>query len=269
MSTTRPITSSATAAPSTMRASVVARARRSPNTRAVMPTLVAVSAAPTNSAVLKSSPISPIAPMPEDHRRDHADRGDQHRRPADLAELARGPSPCRPRAAAGSRPISPSVRRTSSPPPTALSTDGPMRMPATISPTTAGTPMRSATSAATLAATRTMRMWRRISAMSMGLGRVGRTGRDAHRAGTDVPCPPGGVDGGARLRARSQHGRGRVAGARRRCGLPPPTPASRRWPISGSEPRWRLELGVGESAHLRACPCPRSPSRPAGGCRPS
>ncbi len=46
-----------------------------------------------------------------------------------------------------------------------------MRMPATISPTTAGTPMRSDSSAATLAATRTIRMWRRISAMSMGSGR--------------------------------------------------------------------------------------------------
>ena len=64
VSTTRPMTSSATAAPSTMRASVVASARRSPKTRAVMPTLVAVSAAPTNSDVLKSKPISSIAPMP-------------------------------------------------------------------------------------------------------------------------------------------------------------------------------------------------------------
>ena len=51
---TRPITSSATAAPSTVRASTVARARRSLNTRAVMPTLVAASAAPRNSAVFVS-----------------------------------------------------------------------------------------------------------------------------------------------------------------------------------------------------------------------
>ena len=86
--TTRPMTSSATAAPSTIRASVVARARRSPKTRAVMPTLVAVSAAPTNSAVLKSSPISAHRAEPEDHRRDHADGGHEQRRPADLAELA-------------------------------------------------------------------------------------------------------------------------------------------------------------------------------------
>ena len=46
---TRPRTSSATAAPSTVRASTVARARRSLNTRAVIPTLVAASAAPMNS----------------------------------------------------------------------------------------------------------------------------------------------------------------------------------------------------------------------------
>ena len=46
---TSPSTSSATAAPSTVRASTVASARRSLNTRAVMPTLVAASAAPMNS----------------------------------------------------------------------------------------------------------------------------------------------------------------------------------------------------------------------------
>ena len=46
---TRPSTSSATAAPSTVRASTVASARRSLNTRAVMPTLVAASAAPMKS----------------------------------------------------------------------------------------------------------------------------------------------------------------------------------------------------------------------------
>ena len=55
---TRPSTSSATAAPSTVRASTDASARRSPNTRAVMPTLVAVSAAPTKTA---SSPENPSA----------------------------------------------------------------------------------------------------------------------------------------------------------------------------------------------------------------
>ena len=53
-----------------------------------MPTLVAVSAAPTNSAVLKSSPISRHGAEAEDHRRDDADGGDLERRAADLAELA-------------------------------------------------------------------------------------------------------------------------------------------------------------------------------------
>ena len=53
---TRPSTSSATAAPRTTRASVVASARMSPNTRAVMPTLVAVSAAPRKMDVVVSCP---------------------------------------------------------------------------------------------------------------------------------------------------------------------------------------------------------------------
>ena len=51
---TSPRTSSATAAPSTVLASTLASARRSLNTRAVIPTLVAASAAPRNSAVLAS-----------------------------------------------------------------------------------------------------------------------------------------------------------------------------------------------------------------------
>ena len=61
----RPSTSSATAAPKTMRASLVDNARRSPNTRAVMPTLVAVSVAPTNSAVRASSPMAMPPKMPK------------------------------------------------------------------------------------------------------------------------------------------------------------------------------------------------------------
>ena len=152
VSTMRPITSSATAAPSTMRASVVASARRSPNTRAVMPTLVAVSAAPTNSAVLNVLAHQPHRADAQHHRRDHADGGHEHRGLARPCRARGGPSPCPTSSRSRITPISPSVRRTSSLPPTALSTDGPMRMPATISPTTAGTPMRSAISAAALAA---------------------------------------------------------------------------------------------------------------------
>ncbi len=51
---TSPSTSSATAAPNTVRASTDVSARRSLNTRAVMPTLVAANAAPRKSAVFES-----------------------------------------------------------------------------------------------------------------------------------------------------------------------------------------------------------------------
>jgi hypothetical protein len=60
----RPRTSSTTAAPSTVRASTVASARKSPNTRAVIPMLVAVSAAPINKDVLVDSPIERPTPTP-------------------------------------------------------------------------------------------------------------------------------------------------------------------------------------------------------------
>ena len=60
----RPSTSSTTAAPSTVRASTVASARKSPNTRAVIPILVAVSAAPMNRDVLVDSPIAKPTPTP-------------------------------------------------------------------------------------------------------------------------------------------------------------------------------------------------------------
>ena len=82
-----PSTSSATAAPSTIRASVVASARRSPNTRAVMPTLVAVSAAPRKIAVSVSTPEADAGDGAADERHDDADDGDEHRRPTDLAQL--------------------------------------------------------------------------------------------------------------------------------------------------------------------------------------
>ena len=61
---TSPSTSSATAAPSTVRASTVASARRSLNTRAVMPTLVAASAAPMNSDWLLSCPSAVATTKP-------------------------------------------------------------------------------------------------------------------------------------------------------------------------------------------------------------
>ena len=58
-------------------------------------------------------------------------------------------------------PISPSTCNVCSCP-TRSSTDGPMTTPARISATTGGNPTRSAISAATLAATRTIRMSRRM-----------------------------------------------------------------------------------------------------------
>ena len=60
----RPRTSSTTAAPNTVRASIVANARKSPNTRAVIPMLVAVRAAPINRDVLVDSPMTSPTPTP-------------------------------------------------------------------------------------------------------------------------------------------------------------------------------------------------------------
>ena len=156
-----------------------------------MPTLVAVRAAPTNSAVLPSSPIRPIAPMPSTIGATTPTAATSIEVFPTLPSSRRSisiPTSSRSRIT----PISPSVRSTSSLPPTALSIDGPMRMPATISPTTAGTPMRSAISAAALAAISTMRMWRRISAMSMGLGQVEvtRDGSSDARPGGHGPAVP-------------------------------------------------------------------------------
>ena len=101
---TSPSTSSATAAPSTVRASTVASARRSLNTRAVMPTLVAVSAAPMNSDWLRVVPERADDAEAADHRDDHADHRDRHRRAPDRPELAQVHLHARPAAAAGSRP---------------------------------------------------------------------------------------------------------------------------------------------------------------------
>jgi hypothetical protein len=57
---TSPTTSSSTAAPRMIRASGVSMAPRSPNTRAVIPTDVAVSVAPMKIATVPMSPPSPI-----------------------------------------------------------------------------------------------------------------------------------------------------------------------------------------------------------------
>ena len=70
-----------------MRASIVASARRSPKTRAVMPTLVAVDAAPRKIAVSVSKPRPTPGPGADDERDGDADDRDEHRGPADPAEL--------------------------------------------------------------------------------------------------------------------------------------------------------------------------------------
>ena len=163
---TRPRTSSATAAPSTVRASTVVRARRSPKTRAVMPTLVAVRAAPTKIASLVLNPRAAPTPAPPMN-------GSATPMSATLiAARPTAPSSSRSisRPTSKSRrmtPISPSVSMIS-PSCTQPSIDGPARTPTTISPTTAGRPMRSETSAASLASRMMMRMSTRPSGMRPG-----------------------------------------------------------------------------------------------------
>ena len=83
----RPSTSSATAAPSTIRASVVASALRSPNTLAVMPTLVAVERGPdVQRGVSGLSEAERDEPADQEGDRD-TDRGHRHRRPADAPQF--------------------------------------------------------------------------------------------------------------------------------------------------------------------------------------
>ncbi len=147
-----PSTSSATAAPSTMRASRVDRARRSPKTRAVMPTLVAVRVAPMKRAVLPSSPSARPARLP---------KTSGSVTPTTATVSAARPTR-RNSATSISMPtcinkrIAPSSASTKSESDrsTRPRADGPMMTPARISPRTAGTPTRSASSATTFAAHR-------------------------------------------------------------------------------------------------------------------
>ena len=147
-----PSTSSVTAAPRTVRASDVDSARRSPKTRAVMPMLVAVSAAPTNSDVLVDSPraraavnpsasgrATPISPTPSDDR------------PTRRSSVISVSMPTWARSTM--TPISARTKRMS-PVEIHPRTDGPSTMPTAISPITTGTCRRSKISAATLAMTK-------------------------------------------------------------------------------------------------------------------
>ena len=130
------MTSSATAAPSTVRASTVASALRSPKTRAVIPTDVAVSAAPTKSASLvghverqpRPKPMAMGATTP-------TTATDRAARPTEASSPMSISSPTSKRRRI--TPISPRMTRVSSAG-SQPSADGPMIRPATISPTTAG-----------------------------------------------------------------------------------------------------------------------------------
>ncbi len=154
-----PSTSSATAAPSTILASVVASALRSPNTRAVIPTLVAVSAAPRNTAVSEDHPRASPAPMPATNGTTTpitaTDIDARPTRPSSARSISM--PTC---TSSSSTPISASICRLTPRSPsswTRPSTEGPMTIPATISPRTAGIDRRSTTSAAILAAATTIR----------------------------------------------------------------------------------------------------------------
>ena len=149
-----PSTSSTTAAPSTVRASTVASARKSPNTRAVIPILVAVSAAPINNAVFVDSPIANPAPMPRAIGKTTPIMATSiDARPTLLSSATSVSSPTW-----INRKITPNSASTNnmSLPDTRPSTDGPMMIPAAISPITAGTWIRSEISAAILATIKMM-----------------------------------------------------------------------------------------------------------------
>ena len=198
-----PSTSSATAAPSTMRASTVARAWRSPNTRAVRPTLVAVRAAPRKMAVSAPQPRAMPAPVPA------ANGATTPMTATSIDARPTRPSSARsisiPTWTNSSRtPISARMPRLvprSPPSSTRPSADGPMTMPARISPSTAGIPRRSATSAASLAAATTINRSRSSRARSMVSTAPSTTTRGSRRWPGPSPWPPGSAatpDGGRR-----------------------------------------------------------------------
>ena len=169
----KPSTSSTTAAPSTVRASTVASARKSPNTRAVMPIDVAVSAAPTNNEVLIDSPSSELAPKPSAIGKTTPMIATKMlARPTVLSSTMSVSSPTW-----MSSKMTPSSARKNSMSPvfTKPKTDGPIKIPAIISPITAGTRIRSETSAAAFATikmiVRSSRM-RPISSVSEVLPRI-------------------------------------------------------------------------------------------------
>ncbi len=165
---TSPSTSSTTAAPRTIRDSSAFSVPRSPNTRAVIPTLVAVSAAPMNTAGFVSCPSASATPKPV---------ANGTTTPITATAVATPPTRRR-----SIRSISMPTRNSSNSTPTWASTsidtprspvsstqpstEGPMMMPPMISPSTAGVPIRSASSPNSTAAPSTTRRSRSRRAMS-------------------------------------------------------------------------------------------------------
>ena len=132
-----------------MRASVDESAFKSPNTRAVMPTLVAASAAPRNSDALSDSPRTVPAKTPDDMGTTTPMMATSiEARPTFLSSVR---SISRPTSASRMMTPTSAKMRIASLGSMSPSIDGPMTMPAMISPNTAGTRMRSNSSAAIFA----------------------------------------------------------------------------------------------------------------------
>ena len=87
VSSTRPITSSATAAPRTVRPSTRVRAPRSLNTRAVMPDAGGRERGAEEEGHVPRLAECEAGDDPEHHRCDHADGRDEHRRLPDRPQL--------------------------------------------------------------------------------------------------------------------------------------------------------------------------------------
>src|SRR5687768_3507931 len=149
----RPTMSSSTAAPSTTCDSRSCSRPRSASTRAVMPTDVAVSDAPTTRAGSSGSPSCVATRYPRAKGRTTPTRATVAAAPP--TERSRRRSVSSPMWNRRMRtPISASTCSTGRPGSTSPRIDGPRRTPASNSPTTAGCPKRSASSPSALAAMR-------------------------------------------------------------------------------------------------------------------
>ena len=173
---TRPSTSSMTAAPMMMRASGVLIRPRSASTRAVMPTEVAVSVAPTKMAAVVEIAraargvrrVGPVGVAQPERQHDAHDRDGERRGPdpEHLAEVGLEPDleQQQQHAELGQDVDQLAGRRRRAG--TIPSTLPPSSTPATSSPSTAGCPIRSASSPSSLAATRMAARARKNPAMS-------------------------------------------------------------------------------------------------------